>query len=349
MDRKREYYEDIQFLRTTGAKVWFVVLVVGLATLPFVVPGYTLSTINLLATYVIVSLGMNILVGYTGQISLGHAGFLAIGAYATVLSMTALHLPFLLALALAGMVAAAFGFVVGLPALRLEGPYLAIATMAFGLAVIQVIGRSPLFGGHMGLQVPDMTIGPLRLNSDREKYAAIIAITAILTLAARNLMAGRVGRAFRAIRDSDIAAETMGVNIAYYKTLSFAISAFYAGIAGGLTAFVVNFISPGQFNFILSILFLAMVVVGGRGAILGSVLGGVVVGYLTIKMDVVQNAPLLGSLLTWLSERVFTVAGLPNVGWVFMGLIMILAVAFEPLGLYGIWRRTKVYWRTWPF
>lgn len=349
MDMKHDYYEDIQLLRTTGSVVWFVVLVIALILLPFTVRGYTLSTINLLAAYVIVAVGMNILVGYTGQISLGHAGFLAIGAYTTVLSMTALHLPFFIALPVAGFVAAGFGFVLGLPALRLEGPYLAIATMGFGLAVIQILGRSEVFGGHMGLQVPDMTLGPLRLNSDREKYAVIMLTTFGLTLAARNLMAGRVGRAFRAIRDSDIAAETLGVNLAYYKTLSFAISAFYAGIAGGLVAFVLDFISPGQFNFVLSILFLAMVVVGGRGATLGSVLGGIVVGYLSIRMDVIQEVPILGGALQWLSVHLLTEVGLPNAGWVFMGLIMILAVAVEPLGLYGIWRRTKLYWRTWPF
>jgi len=325
------------------------VLVIALVVLPFTVPGYTLSTINLLAAYVIVAVGMNILVGYTGQISLGHAGFLAIGAYTTVLSMSGLHLPFFLALALAGFVAAGFGFILGLPALRLEGPYLAIATMGFGLAVIQIIGRSAMFGGHMGLQVPDLMLGPFRLNTDRERYAVIMSVTFGLTLAARNLMAGRVGRAFRAIRDSDIAAETLGVNIAYYKTLSFAISAFYAGVAGGLVAFVLDFISPGQFNFILSILFLAMVVVGGRGATLGSVLVGVVIGYLSIRMDLIQELPVLGTALRWLSVHVFTEIGLPNAGWVFLGLIMILAVAVEPLGLYGVWRRTKLYWRTWPF
>ena len=143
--------------------------------------------------------------------------------------------------------------------------------------------------------------------------------------------------------------KTLGVNLAYYKTLSFAISAFYTGVAGGLSAFVIDFISPGQFTFVLSVLFLAMVVVGGRGAILGSVLGGVVVGYLSIKMQVVEQLPVLGAVLIWLSERFFTTTGLPNAGWVFMGLIMILAVAIEPLGLYGIWRRTKIYWKTWPF
>jgi branched-chain amino acid transport system permease protein len=299
--------------------------------------------------FVIVSVGMNILVGYTGQISLGHAGFLAIGAYATVMTMTAWQLPFFLALPLAGLVAAAFGFILGLPALRLEGPYLTIATLGFGLAVIQVIGRSPAFGGHMGLAVPDMTLGPWSFSSDRAKYFVIILATILMTLAARNLMHSRIGRAFRAIRDSDIAAETLGVNLTYFKTLSFAVSAFYTGVAGGLMAFVLDFINPGQYTFVLSVLFLAMVVVGGRGSILGSVLGGVVVGYLNLRMDVIQDLPLIGQALEALSARFLTTAGLPNVGWVFMGLIMILAVAVEPLGLYGIWLRTKVYWKTWPF
>jgi branched-chain amino acid transport system permease protein len=349
LDMKFEYFEDVKLLRTTGAKVWFVILMIGLVVLPFTLPGYALATVSLLATYVIVAIGMNILVGYTGLISLGHAGFFAVGAYTTVLTMDGLGLPFFLALLSAGLLAAALGFALGLPALRLEGPYLTIATMGFGLAVIQVIGRVQAFGGHMGLAVPDMSLFGWVLNSDVEKYFVIMIVTVLLTGAARNLMRGRIGRAFRAIRDSDIAAETLGVNLAFYKTLSFAISAFYAGVAGGLAAFVIDFISPGQFNFVLSVLFLAMVVVGGRGSILGSILGGVVVGYLSIKMQVVEELPLVGTLLVWLSEHVFTMTGLPNAGWVFTGLIMILAVAVEPLGLYGVWIRTKGYWKAWPF
>jgi branched-chain amino acid transport system permease protein len=176
-----------------------------------------------------------------------------------------------------------------------------------------------------------------------------MTIAVVLTYAARNLMKSRVGRSFQAIRDSDIAAATLGVNLAYYKTLAFAVSAFYAGIAGGLLAFMLGFISPGQFNFILSVLFLAMVVVGGLGSILGSIFGGVLVGYLNLKMDVVQDLPLLGRLLQFVSEQFMTVGGLPNVGWVFTGLVLIMVVVFEPLGLYGLWMRTKVYWKTWPF
>ena len=162
-------------------------------------------------------------------------------------------------------------------------------------------------------------------------------------------MKSHVGRAFQAIRDSDIAAETLGINLAYYKTLSFAVSAFYAGMAGGLFAFVLGFINPDQFTFILSILFLAMVVVGGLGSTLGSVLGGITVAYLSFRMEVIQELPLLGPVLEAISERFLTVSGLPNVGWIFMGLVLILVVVFEPLGLYGLWLRTKRYWKTWPF
>ena len=174
-------------------------------------------------------------------------------------------------------------------------------------------------------------------------------VTVVLGLGARTLMKSRVGRAFQAIRDSDIAAETLGINLAYYKTLSFAVSAFYAGMAGGLFAFVLGFINPDQFTFILSILFLAMVVVGGLGSTLGSVLGGITVAYLNLRMEVIQELPLLGPVLEAISEQFLTVSGLPNVGWIFMGLVLILVVVFEPLGLYGLWLRTKRYWKTWPF
>ena len=349
MDMRRDYYEDVQLLRTGVHRFWFVALIVGLAILPLFVRSYTVYTLSYLAVNVVVAVGMNVLVGYTGRVSLGHAGFLAIGAYGTVLFMTELHLPFFLAVPAAAFVAAGFGFILGLPALRLEGPYLAIATLGFGLAITQIIGRARVFGGHMGLSVPSMTLGPLTLSSDRAKYYVIVTVAFLLTLAARNLMTTRVGRAFRAIRDSDVAAETLGINLTRYTTLSFAVSAFYAGVAGGLMAFVLGFISPGQFNFVLSVMFLAMVVVGGLGSTLGSVLGGILVGYLNLKMDMLQDLPLVGAALESFSTRFMTVAGLPNVGWIFMGLVLILVVIFEPLGLYGLWLRSKRYWLAWPF
>jgi len=305
--------------------------------------------INYMAINVIVTVGLNILVGYTGQISLGHAGFFAIGAYGTVLLMANLHFPFLLALVCSALIAAFFGFILGLPALRLEGPYLAIATLGFGMAITQVIGRWQVFGGRMGLEAPDLSLGPLIIDTDRRLYFVIVTIAFLLILAARNLMKTRVGRAFIAIRDSDIAAETMGVNLTLYKTLAFAVSAFYAGVAGGLMAFLLGFINPSSFNFILSIYFLAFVIVGGLGSIFGSIMGGVVMTWLLLVLDKVQELPYLGAVLISFSERWMNLAGLPNIASIIFGLIIILLVVFEPLGLYGFWIRTKIYWKTWPF
>ncbi len=356
MDMKRDYYEDIQLLGSKVLSFWFLVLIAFLVILPFLIPNYYIYMANYMAINVIVTLGLNILVGYTGQISLGHAGFFAIGAFTTVLSMTNLHLPFVPALLLAAFVAAFFGFILGLPALRLKGPYLAIATLGFGMAITQVIGRWQIFGGRMGLEAPSLTLqglffpdGSFILESDRQLYFLIIPTAFVLTVAARNLMKTRVGRAFIAIRDSDIAAETMGVNTVYYKTLAFAISAFYTGIAGGLFAFLLGFINPSCFSFILSIYFLTFVIVGGLGSIFGSVMGGIVMTWLILKLDKVQELPYLGDILSAFSERWMSGIGLPNISSIILGLIIILIVLFEPLGLYGFWIRTKIYWKMWPF
>ena len=346
---KRDYYEDIQLLDSKVLWFWFMMLIASLIILPFLIPNYYIYMANYMAINVIVTIGLNILVGYTGQISLGHAGFFGIGAYITVLSMTNLHVPFPLALLIAAIVAAFFGFILGLPALRLEGPYLAIATLGFGMAITQVIGRWRIFGGRMGLEAPSLNLFSYVLESDRQLYFLIIPVAFLLTMAARNLMKTRVGRAFIAIRDSDIAAETMGVNLVFYKTLAFAISAFYAGIAGGLFAFLIGFINPSTFNFILSIYFLAFVIVGGLGSIFGSIMGGIVMTWLMLVLDKVQELPYLGTVLLSFSERWMSVTGLPNIASIIFGLIIVLLVVFEPLGLYGFWIRTKIYWKTWPF
>ncbi len=349
MDMKRDYYEDVQLLHGGATKFWFCVLIACLVALPLTVPNYYLYMVNYMAINVLVAMGLNILVGYTGQISLGHAGFFAIGAYTTVLLFKSLGVPVLLSLAGGGFLAAGFGFLLGLPALRLEGPYLAIATLGFGMAIIQILGRWEVFGGRMGIEVPRMTFGSLVLNNDARIYAVVMTITVAMIIGARNLLKTRVGRAFIAIRDSDIAAETMGVNLTYYKTLAFAVSAFYAGVAGGLMAFVLGYINPSSFSFVLSILFLAMVVVGGVGSVLGSVMGGILISFLNLKLDAIQDFPVIGHIFTIISENWMTVSGLPNVASIIFGLILIAIIVFEPLGLYGIWIRTKLYWRTWPF
>jgi branched-chain amino acid transport system permease protein len=302
-------------------------------------PGYLIYTLSYVAVFVVVGLGMHVLVGETGLASLGHAGFLAIGAYTATLLMDRLGLPFLLALPSAGITAAAFGLLLAIPALRLRGPYLAIATLGFGLAVTQIMGRIELFGGHTGLIVPEAALGPIPLGGDVSVYYLCVGTAFALALAARNLSVTRVGRAFRAIRDSEIAAGAMGVDVAYYKSLSFAVSAAYAGIAGALLAVVTGFVSPGVFTFTLSLLFLAMVVVGGLGTVSGAVLGSLVIGYLSLEMDAFQELPLVGAALETLSERFLSTAGLPSVGWVVTGLLIIVTLLVEPRGLHGLCAR----------
>ncbi len=349
MDMKRDYYEDIQLCRTNTVLAGTIVLLTSLIVLPFLVGNYSLYIINLIAINAIVAIGLNILVGYTGQISLGHAGFFAIGAYTCVLLMVKAGVPFLLALPAAGFVSALFGFLLGLPALRLEGPYLAIATLGFGMAVTQVISHWGYAGGHMGIVAPKMSIGPLVIQTGAQQYAVIMTATVILTVGAVNLMKTRVGRAFVAIRDSEIAAEAVGINISWFKTLAFAVSAFYTGVAGALMAFALEHVSTGSFNLILSITFLAMVIVGGLGSVMGSILGAALLTYLQLKLQIIQEAPLIGPLLVELSNRYFTPEGLPNIQSIVFGAIMIAIVIFEPLGMHGIYLRSKRYWKMWPF
>ncbi len=349
MDMKRDYYEDVQLCTSGVVLFWLAALLVCLAIFPFVATSYTIYMANFMAINVIVVIGLNMLVGYAGQVSLGHAGFFAIGAYGTVILMTEVHLPFIPALLLAGLIAAAFGFLLGLPSLRLEGPYLAIATLGFGLTITQIIGRIELFGGRQGLHTPDLMIGPWKLESDRDFYFLLIPITILLALAARNLTKTKVGRALIAIRDAEIAAETIGVNIMGYKTLAFAISAFYAGIGGGLYAFVLRFIEPEIFTLLMSIMFLAMVVVGGLGSIMGSITGACLLGWLDLQLRNILEIPYLGTWLEALSREWFSLTGVSNIQLIVFGIIMVLIMLFEPLGLFGFWIRAKKYWKTWPF
>lgn len=349
MDMKRDYYEDVHLFSSGVAVFWFCACMAFLALFPFLFKNYYVYMANYMAINVIVAIGLNLLVGYTGQISLGHAGFFAIGAYGTIILMTKAHFPFLLALPVSALATALFGFLLGLPALRLEGPYLSIATLGFGLTITQVIGRIEFFGGRQGLHAPDLIVGPWHLNTDREFYFLLIPLTVILTLAARNLTRTKIGRAFVAIRDADIAAQTMGVNLILYKTLAFAVSAFYTGLAGGLYAFVLRFIEPQIFSLLMSIIFLAMVVVGGLGSIFGSIAGACLLSWLDLELRNILSIPYLGHWLEVLSKSYFSITGVSNIQLIIYGLIMVMIMLFEPLGIYGFWIRTKIYWKTWPF
>jgi branched-chain amino acid transport system permease protein len=356
MDMKRDYYEDVKLFESGVALFWSATLMLLLASIPLFTPNYYIYLLNIIMVHVILAVGLNILVGSTGQISLGHAGFFAIGAYGTALLMAKLQLPFLFAILIAALIAAFFGFILGLPALRLEGPYLAIVSLGFGLTIMHIIGGMEVFGGRMGIKVPPLEMGIKQwgiswvLKTDFHKYYLILFTTVVMVIGARNILKTRVGRSFVAIRDSDIAAEVIGVNLTVYKTLAFAVSAFYAGIAGGLFGFVLGFFDPFTFNLILSIMFLVMVVVGGLGTILGGIMGATLITYL--QYDLLKNiaeVPYFGALMVAVSKQWFTLVGLENIGSIIIGLIMIGIIIFEPLGMFGVWIRLKKYWMTWPF
>lgn len=236
--------------------------------------------------------------------------------------MLKLHLPFALALSAAVVVAGFFGFLVGLPALRLTGPYLAIATPGFGIAVGQILVKwEALSGGSLGLHPPTPSIGPLILSTETHFYYLAVSMMLLMTLGAANLMKSKIGRAFIAVRESEIAALAMGVNLTLYKTLAFAVSAFYAGVGGSLMGHLIGYISPEGFNLLLSIYFLSMIVTGGMASILGSILGAI--------------------LLTALP---YFLSGIKNLPMVIYGACLILVVMFEPYGLKGRWMKLRLYW-----
>jgi branched-chain amino acid transport system permease protein len=349
MDMKRDYYEDVKIFTSGTIIFWTGILILLLTLFPFVAKNYYVYVVNYMAINVIVVVGLNLLVGFTGQISMGHAGFFAIGAYGTIVLMTHAHFPFLLALPCAGLIAAFIGFLLGLPALRLEGPYLAIATLGFGITITQIIGKIKIFGERQGLHAPDLSIGSWQIQTDKDFYFVLIPITIFLVIIARNIVKTKVGRAFISIRDADIAASTTGVNLTLYKTLAFAVSAFYAGVGGGLYAFVLRFIEPELFSMFMSIMFLTMVTVGGLGSIMGSVAGACLLGFLDLQLRNVLEIPYFGDWIRALSESVFTLTGVSNIQLIIFGLILVIIMLFEPLGIFGIWIRFKKYWMTWPF
>ncbi len=299
-----------------------------------VATSYVLYLISLALIYGIVAIGLNILIGNTGQFSIGHAGFLAIGAYTSGILTKTYGWPFALALPAAATLAALIGFLLGVPALRLSGPYLAVATLGFGVAIPQlVIWRGGLTGGSSGLQsLPQAalpiwydgsTLYNVVLRSDRQYYYLVLAITALLILLARNVIHSHTGRAFGAIRDSELAAQAMGVNLLRYKTASFALSAFYAGIAGSLYAHLIRGIAPEDFTLFLSVEFLTMVVVGGLGSIWGAIFGAF---FITSLPQIFIRLPVLGSQ----ENR--------NLFIVVFGALLILTVIFLPQGIAGAFR-----------
>jgi branched-chain amino acid transport system permease protein len=266
-------------------------LVTALAAWPWVAPRYFVFLASVILVNVIVALGLNLLSGYTNQLSFGHAGFFAIGAYAAaVLTLRAPATPVVVTLALAGALTAAVGLAFGVPCLRLGGLYLTMATLAFGFVITEaILNLDALTNGADGLRVPAARLGAMALSTDAGRYYLTAAVAAVMVTAAVNLVRTRTGRAFLAIRESEIAAQASGVPVAAYKTLAFGLSAFYTGVAGGLFAFVVGFLSPDAFDVFLSVDFVVMIIVGGLGSVPGSIIGATVVTLLHDGLAAFQN------------------------------------------------------------
>jgi branched-chain amino acid transport system permease protein len=250
-----------------------VILALAVAA-PLILSEYTVYLINLIAATAIVAVGLTLVTGIAGQVSLAQAAFSAIGGYGGTLLCLHMGLPLWLGILLSAVIAAGLGYLLGLPALRLEGPYLALVTLGF-TAIIQtiLIHWTGLTNGQLGIQVPPFRLAGKTLASSKELYWIILPITALLFLAARRITGSRIGRAFHALRQSEVAAQVLGVNPVHYKTLAFSLSAFYAGIGGGFSAVLTTFLSPDAFGIIESIYFLVVIVVGGVASVGGALLG----------------------------------------------------------------------------
>jgi branched-chain amino acid transport system permease protein len=297
--------------------VTILILVLVAIALPFVASSYRTFQFTLVMVYAIALLGLNILTGYNGQISLGHGAFYAMGAYCTAILMDKLGMPYWATVPIAGAVCLVVGFLFGLPALRLEGLYLALATFALGVAMPQLLKYKSLehwTGGVQGIVIPkpEAPFG-LPINADQWLYFFTLAVTAVMFLVGWNLLRGRVGRALIAIRDHHIAAEALGVNNALYKSLAFGVSAMYTGVAGALGAIAVQFVAPDSFNIFLSIMLLVGIVIGGLASIPGALYGALFIQFVpNIADEVSKAAP-----------------------WAIFGIFMIIFVYLLPTGVAG--------------
>ena len=320
-----------------------VLLVACLVLLPFVADDYIVYMACLVAITIISVVGLNILTGYTGLLSIGHAAFNGVGAFACAVAATRWELPFWLAIPFGGLVAAAAGVLVGLPSLRIKGLYLAIATLAAQFVFLFVVQHwESVTGGDRGLQVPSPQLGGLRLDSDFRLYWLIVPIAFVMCVFATNLFRTRIGRAFIAVRERDYSAEVLGIDLLRTKLLSFALASFYAGIAGALMAYFFRIANPEQYGFSFSILQLTAVIVGGLGSILGSILGSL---FMVALPEVLKG---LATLLAG-ADAARSAVMLASARELVFGLLIVCFLLFEPFGLAEIVRRTRARLAVWPF
>ncbi len=313
---------------------------------PLMLHEYYLSIFNLVFIAIVGALGLNILVGYTGQISIGHAAFMSVGAYTAANLAVKLGLPFWVTLPAGGLMAAFIGAIVGIPSLRIKGTYLAIATLASQLIIEWIINHTPAISGgaSASIEVPRPELFGHQMKTQTHLYYFLLFFAVVAIVATMNLVRSRIGRAFVAIRDQDIAAEIIGINIFRYKLLAFAISSFYGGVCGVLYTYYFGIANYEAFQIVVSIDYLAMIIIGGLGSVLGTVLGAIFVTALPVGIRLTVEA--FGSYI-WDPAALSAVAA--SMRLVLFGAFIIFFLVVEPEGLARLWRNIRNYFRVWPF
>ncbi len=363
-----DYASDQAPLNTPAKRWWTAALVVVLAAAPIWLDGDLESRLTRVFVIAIGAIGLNLVTGYAGQVSLGHAFFLGVGAYtgavfgASAGSITVgYELDMLIWLPLAGIVPAVIGFVIAPVATRLKGLYLAIVTLGLvfigehlfkelkfitgGVGVGRSMAKARMLGFDVSPGSPTFELGPLTLRGPIKFYLFSLAILIIMAVVSKNVTRSKVGRAFAAVRDRDIAAEVMGVPLTKYKVIAFTISSFYAGICGALLAIVNGgFLEPTFYNLILSITFLAVVLIGGASTLSGSLLGA---AFVVLMPRLVQEFPRVIPFIEGGSTGGFLTVF--QVEAILFGVLIIAFLILEPRGLFGLWFRVKNYWKAWPF
>jgi branched-chain amino acid transport system permease protein len=340
-DYRTSYKADQALFHTRFDRYAVLASILFVALTPLWADRFILSQLILIGIYGIAALGLNVLVGYTGQISLGHSAFFGFGAFASAW-IASKGVPALLAIPLAGLMTTAVGMIFGLPAARLKGLYLAIATLASQFILQDFFGRAEWFtGGSSGAPAETVTLFGFAFNSDETYIYVVLFWVVVSFLGVSNLIRTRDGRALIAVRDHYLSAEIMGVNLTKYRVMSFGISSFFAGIAGALYAHYLGFVSGEAFTILLSIQFLAMIIIGGLGSIAGSLVGAAFILLLPLVMEVL--AANMAGIFPALTQ------GVPYLKQMAVGAAIILFLVLEPEGLMHRWRLIRASWKLYPF
>jgi branched-chain amino acid transport system permease protein len=335
------YGQDLALLQTRAERLSFALFLLILGGFPFVASPFALDLACQVFLASVGALSLMLLTGYAGQISLGHAGLIAAGAFTTGILAREIHAPFWIALPASAVTGIVLGFVFGLPSLRLRGLYLAVSTLALHFVVIYLGGEYETKRGFStGIIVEPPSVAGFRLSGGRFWYFVLLAAAAISLLICINLLRSRSGRAFRAVHARETVAEALGINIAGYKLLAFVISSSMTSVAGCLFAYYRGFVSVEAFDLFLSIQYVAMIIIGGMGSLLGALLGAAFVTLFPYAIE---------ALLHLLPNADKLAGDIFAVNYASFGVVMILFLIFEPLGLVGIWYRLQNYFLLWPF